>query len=263
MGKATDVGLRIAGDLRDFAEGRLAASELDRGMVLEVGLRMRQDVLAKALAATAGASWRRPGLAGARMPRHLGTFARRNAGDFRRSPCSAPCGVLLVDELDSFADLGVFLDARHRDYSRQVVNAFLEQLDGSTSRAGVFVVGCTNDAAGLDPAIPGQGSSGTGHPGAAAGRPGLAGDLPAVSGRRIAGGGSTPLVAVAHISAGQRAPMSSDGAASRGAQRGERGAHWRCRISSMKSESRPCCTSARRWRTVHEAGHAGCLLLRA
>src|SRR3546814_18477765 len=66
---------------------------------------------------------------------------------FRSTPVS-----LFIDEIDSFGDRNSF-SHDNRDYSIQVVNAFLELLDGIQSREGVVVVGATNNPDRIDPAI--------------------------------------------------------------------------------------------------------------
>jgi cell division protease FtsH len=63
----------------------------------------------------------------------------------------APC-ILLVDEIDAFPSRADVRHA-HRDYTVQVVDALLEQLDGAVPRDGVVVIGTCNDATGLDPAL--------------------------------------------------------------------------------------------------------------
>lgn len=70
---------------------------------------------------------------------------------FAEAQEAAPC-IFLIDELDSVGDRARFPD-RHRDYSTQVVNGLLELLDGAKGRAGVFVLGATNDASWIDPAV--------------------------------------------------------------------------------------------------------------
>jgi len=70
---------------------------------------------------------------------------------FAEAKGKAPC-ILLIDEFDSFGNREKFSDT-HRDYSVQVVNGLLESLDGVDGREGVVVVGTTNNAAMIDPAI--------------------------------------------------------------------------------------------------------------
>ena len=257
MGKATDVGLRIAGDLRDFAEGRLAASELDRGMVLEGPPGCGKTSFAKALAATAGVPFVAASLQdwqGAKDG-HLGTLLGAMRATFDEARALAPC-VLLVDELDSFGDRAAF-DARHRDYSRQVVNGFLEQLDGSASRPGVFVIGCTNDASGIDPAIlrPGRLEQVIKVP------------LPNADAlveifRRYLGvalpeADLKPLADVAHQRRATGADVERWCRVARRAARGQRRPLALQDLISEVGEPPPSLSAESRWRSaIHEAGHA-------
>jgi ATP-dependent Zn protease len=70
---------------------------------------------------------------------------------FAEARAKAPC-LFLIDELDSFGDRASF-SADHKDYSVQVVNGLLESLDGVGGRQGVVVIGATNHAHLIDPAI--------------------------------------------------------------------------------------------------------------
>jgi ATP-dependent Zn protease len=153
MGAATEWAARLVEDLRSCRVGDLGAAELDRGAVLEGPPGCGKTSLARAIADSAEVPFVSASLQdwqGARDG-HLGTTLGAMQETFAQARRLAPC-VLLVDELDSLGDRGRF-DARHRDYSRQVVNGFLEQLDGAFGRTGVVVIGCTNDASHLDPAI--------------------------------------------------------------------------------------------------------------
>ncbi|WP_159994026.1 AAA family ATPase [Roseomonas sp. 18066] len=153
MDEAIRWGLDVARDLADYAGGKLPWREVDRGAVLFGPTGTGKTTFAKALAAQCGVPLVTGSLArwqGAREG-HLGTTLgamQRTFDDARRS---APC-ILLVDEVDAFCDRATF-GRRERDYAVQVVNAFLEELDGAAGREGVVVVGCCNDASRLDPAI--------------------------------------------------------------------------------------------------------------
>ncbi|KZB97770.1 ATP-dependent zinc metalloprotease FtsH 3 [Methylobacterium radiotolerans] len=86
---------------------------------------------------------------------HLGTTLRAMRETFARAKALASgrrgC-LLLVDEVDVFVDRRT-VQHRHADYVLQVINSFLEQLDGAAGREGVIVIGTTNDPDRIDPAI--------------------------------------------------------------------------------------------------------------
>lgn len=153
MDEAARWGKAVARDLADYAGGALAWRDVDRGAVLVGPTGTGKTTFARALAAQCGVplvigslgQWQ-----GAKDG-HLGTTLGAMRGTFEAARKAAPC-ILLVDEIDSFGNRTTF---RHhdRDYSVQVVNAFLEELDGGAARDGVVVLGCCNDASRIDPAI--------------------------------------------------------------------------------------------------------------
>lgn len=152
-GEAGAWGLRLARDLRAYARGELPWSALDRGAVLAGPPGTGKTTLAQALARSAGvafiatslAEWQGSGEG------HLGTTLGAMQASFAKARSAAPC-ILLIDELDGLGDRRTFHE-RHRDYSIQVVNGVLELLDGAAAREGVVVIGATNDASRLDPAL--------------------------------------------------------------------------------------------------------------
>ncbi len=86
---------------------------------------------------------------------HLGTTLRAMRRFFAEAKALAAgkrgC-LALVDECDVFVDRRTVRHA-HADYVLEIINAFLECLDGVGGREGVIVIGTTNDAGRIDPAI--------------------------------------------------------------------------------------------------------------
>lgn len=150
-GPAKTWGLELAHDLVDWRHAKVDWSEVDTGIVLSGPPGVGKTQFAAALArqcnipivATSLGQWQANG--------HLGDLLRAMRGDFNKAKESTPC-ILFVDELDSFGDRNSF-SHDNKDYSTQVVNAFLEHLDGLDGREGVVVIGATNDVGRIDPAI--------------------------------------------------------------------------------------------------------------
>ncbi|KAH9907989.1 AAA-domain-containing protein [Xylariomycetidae sp. FL2044] len=92
------------------------------------------------------------------LNKYVGESERSVRQVFSRARASAPC-ILFFDELDALVprrDGGSGTDS-----SVRVVNQLLTELDGITSRAGVYVVGATNRPDMIDPAILRPGRLGT------------------------------------------------------------------------------------------------------
>ncbi|QIR85116.1 AAA family ATPase [Paracoccus sp. AK26] len=107
--------------------------------------------LARAIAGSAGlplitgsfASWQSAG--------HLGHMLREMRRTFDEARDAAPC-LLFVDEIDAAGDRGS-KDLHAENYRRQVINGFLELMDGAVGRPGVAVIAACNDVSALDSAI--------------------------------------------------------------------------------------------------------------
>lgn len=152
-GSAAEWGLAAANDLQAYARGDLSWSECDPGVLLIGPPGTGKTLFASALARQAHvdflagslAQWQSVGEA------HLGTTLKAMREFFRQARESSPC-VALIDEIDSFGNRNGPPD-HNRHYTVQLVNGFLECLDGDGGRAGVLLVGATNDAGRIDPAI--------------------------------------------------------------------------------------------------------------
>jgi ATP-dependent Zn protease len=82
---------------------------------------------------------------------HLGHLLRAMRKDFDEARAKAPA-IMFIDEIDSFPDRGK-INHNYKDYVIEVVNAFIEQLDGIQGRQGLIFIGATNDVSRCDPAI--------------------------------------------------------------------------------------------------------------
>lgn len=151
-GAAADWGHAAVADLKAFSHGQ-AWSACEQGALLCGSPGVGKTLLAAAIAREADvpliagslARWQAEGEA------HLGTTLKAMRTFFHDAKAAAPC-VALVDELDSFGDRSRLMGRNHH-YGVQVINAFLECLDGADSREGVLLVGATNHPGWIDSAI--------------------------------------------------------------------------------------------------------------
>lgn len=140
-------------DIEAWRRGEIAWDAIDAGMVLDgppgVGKTLFCKVFADEtrlpLITATLAQWQSSGEG------HLGHLLREMRRDFQEARSKSPA-ILFVDELDSFPNRSN-LTHSHRDYVIEVVNAFIEQLDGVRGRQGLIFVGATNDVSRCDPAI--------------------------------------------------------------------------------------------------------------
>ncbi|MFX0543628.1 AAA family ATPase [Roseovarius sp. S4756] len=107
--------------------------------------------LARALAVTAGAQLVRGNFASWQSAGHLGDMLAAMRDSFADAAASRPA-VLVIDEIDSVGSRSE-PDPRNANYNRQVVNAFLEQLDRISEIPGVIVIGTCNAPQTIDAAV--------------------------------------------------------------------------------------------------------------
>ena len=144
-------GLAVAEDLRLYRSGQISWSDVDRGALLAGPPGTGKTTFARALATTCECPLVSGSLAAWQATGHLGDLLGAMRRTFDEARKAAPC-ILLIDEVDSFGDRATFKHD-NRDYSTQVVNGFIEELDGVHGREGVVVIGACNDPGRLDPAI--------------------------------------------------------------------------------------------------------------
>lgn len=150
-GAARDWGLQLVKDLADYRAGRLSWDDVDRGVLLSGPTGCGKTRFAEALSKSTGMPLI-AGSAGAwQSAGHLGDYLREMRKAFDTARKNAPA-ILLIDEIESFGNR-TRADRDNRDYSRQVINAALECLDGAIRREGVVVIATTNFPEHLDPAF--------------------------------------------------------------------------------------------------------------
>ncbi|GGH63830.1 AAA family ATPase [Frigidibacter albus] len=150
-GPAADAARRIAADLVDWSRNGLAWQDVTRSLLLYGPPGTGKSWLAKSLAVEADVplvtghfgAWQSRG--------HLGEMLAGMRETFEEAQRKAPC-VLFIDEIDSVGSREG--GERHNaSYRRQVINAFLLELDGIAQVQGVVTVGACNNAAVIDPAV--------------------------------------------------------------------------------------------------------------
>lgn len=153
MEEAVAWGLTLKTELASYADGTRDWADIDRGLLLSGAPGTGKSLFARALAVSCGvplisgsyATWIGNGTG------HQGDLIRAMRASFREAKEKAP-SILFIDEVDSFQDRARVSD-HHRDWSVQVVNALLAEVDGVEDREGVVILAACNDPGRLDPAL--------------------------------------------------------------------------------------------------------------
>lgn len=150
-GEAAAWGHALAIDMADYRAGRITWADVDRGIVLIGPPGVGKSIFAFALGRTCDVPVYAHSLARWQSKGYLNDLIKSMRAAFDEAKEHAPC-ILFIDELDSFGDREQ-LSGHNENYSREVINAILECLDGAVSREGVVVVGATNLIHKVDAAI--------------------------------------------------------------------------------------------------------------
>ena len=152
LGEARRVVADLVADIRDALAGELPWEAVDRGVLLAGAPGTGKTTLARAVAREAGVRFLHA--SGARWisgTRHLGEHLGRIRATFAEARRFAPC-ILFIDEFDSIGHRGQF-SGSNRQYAVEVVNALLQEIQSFDSERPVFVMGATNHADRIDPAL--------------------------------------------------------------------------------------------------------------
>jgi len=151
-GEAMSWALDLVEDVKEYRAGRLDWDLVDnRGLLLAGPPGVGKTTFAAAVAKTAGVPLIATSVAEWNAAAYLSGTLQRISEAFGRARRSAP-SVLLIDELDGISDRSN-LTGDYVEYWSQIVNYVLEHLSGIANNEGVVVIGTTNFASKIDPAI--------------------------------------------------------------------------------------------------------------
>lgn len=150
-GEAETAARRLVADLDRWARGEVPWRDMTRSLLLEGEPGTGKTFLARAIGASAGVPFHASSLAEWQTAGHLGDTLRAMQTAFAAARAQVPA-ILFIDEIDSLGTRGG-RDTHGSSYRAQVINAFLAEVDGVRDMKGVVLIGATNDAAALDPAI--------------------------------------------------------------------------------------------------------------
>lgn len=154
-GAARTWGMALARDIADYRAGRLDWQEMDRGAVLFSEPGLGKSMFARILAQACGVPLVAFSVADlfASSAGYLDSVIKASRAVFERAAALAPC-ILFLDEIDALPNRAK-MSPRGADWWTPVVTDFLLSLDNAVAgkRAGIVVIGATNNIGGVDAAL--------------------------------------------------------------------------------------------------------------
>lgn len=154
-GAARTWGMALARDIADYRAARLDWQDVDRGAVLFSEPGLGKSMFARILAQACGVPLVAFSVADlfASSAGYLDSVIKASRAMFERAAALAPC-VLFLDEIDALPNRAT-MSPRRADWWTPIVNDFLLSLDNAVAgkRAGIVVIGATNNIRGVDVAV--------------------------------------------------------------------------------------------------------------
>lgn len=150
-GEAETAARRMVEDLKNWSEGRIAWSEVQRSVLLFGPPGTGKSYLARAMANSAGVTLVRGSFATWQSKGTLSHMLRAMRASFDAAAAARPA-ILVIDEIDAVGDRAD-PDPHNGSYRQQVINGFLEALDTLKYIEGVMIVGTTNYPDRIDAAV--------------------------------------------------------------------------------------------------------------
>jgi cell division protease FtsH len=154
-GDARTWGMALARDIADYRAGRLDWQDVDRGAVLFSEPGLGKSLFARILAQACGVPLVAFSIADlfANSSGYLDSVIKASRAMFERAAALAPC-ILFLDEIDALPNRAT-MSPRGADWWTPVVTDFLLSLDNAVAgkRAGIVVIGATNNIQGVDAAV--------------------------------------------------------------------------------------------------------------
>lgn len=154
-GAARTWGMALARDISDYRAGRLDWQDVDRGAVLYSEPGLGKSLFARILAQACGVPLVAFSIADlfATSAGYLDSVIKASRAMFERAAALAPC-ILFLDEIDALPNRAT-MSNRGREWWTSVVTDFLLSLDNAIAgkRAGIVVIGATNNISGVDAAV--------------------------------------------------------------------------------------------------------------